>query len=288
MKSTCRLAATALGLTLVLAACGADPEEPTAPEAQDTATAAVTEDPTDEHADHEDHSTEEEDPHANHGGGHDVDLGSILIQVLGTSTGEFVAVEGASGEEVIEGTAVLETTEAGTSVTVQVAGLLAGNTYASHMHDGSCTDVGGHYQDDPTGPMSPPNEIWASSSSDPSGDLEPNHQGVATGSGSADWVPRLQPLSVQIHAPVFPGLPISCADFAYYDAPATLVLSPQPAHDGDVASIEYALDDGELVAYDGPVELTEPGMYTVRVQGVAADGTPTDPQEAVLIIGGPV
>lgn len=288
MKRTCRLTAAALGLTLVLAACGSDAEEPPTPEAQDTATAAVTEDPTDEDADHGDHSAEEDDPHANHGGGQDVLLDPIVVQVLGTSTGEFVTVPGGSGQEAIEGTAVLEATEAGTSVTVRASGLIPDNSYATHLHDGSCSDVGGHYQQDPTGPMAPPNEIWASSSSDPSGDLEPNHQGVANGSGSADWVPRQQPLAVQIHAPVFPGLPIACADFAYYDVPATLVLSPEAAAGADVESIEYSLDDGELQAYDGPVELTESGQYTVRVQGVAADGTTTDLQEVLIVIGGPI
>lgn len=286
MKSTCRLTAAALCLTLVLAACGTDdPEESATPEPQDTATVAVTEDPTDEHADH---SADEEDPHANHGGGQGVVLDPVLVQVLGTSTGEFATVPGGTGQEVIEGTAVLETDESGTTVTVRAAGLLADHTYASHMHDGSCDDVGGHYQQDPTGPMSPPNEIWASSSDDPSGDLEPNHQGVANGSGSADWVPRLQPLSVQIHAPVFPGLPIACANFSAYDVPATLVLSPQTAHDADIESIEYSIDEGELVAYDGPVELTEAGGYTVRVQGITADGTPTDLQELHVVVGGPL
>lgn len=287
MKNTCRLAATTLALALALSACGSDAEEPAAPEAQDTATEAPTEAADDEHDDHADPA--EEDPHANHGGSGETATDPVLVHVLGTSTGVFAPVDDghAGGAEVIEGTAVLQVTESGTSVLVRAAGLLPGQTYASHLHDGACSAVGGHYQHDPAGPMAPPNEIWASSSDDPGGDLEPNQQGVANGAGEADWLPRQQPLSIQIHAPVFPGLPISCADFAEYDGPVTLLLEAHDTHGADLETIEYSLDGGETVVYDEPVQISESGTHTLQVQGRDAAGEATEPQEVSFVVGQP-
>src|SRR5699024_11324442 len=94
------------------------------------------------------------------------------------------------GDLEIEGTAALTKSNSGTAIQVRDSGLEAGESYPSHLHDGSCSDHGGHYIDDPDGPHAPPNEIWASSTSDPEGDLIANDEGVAVGSGSADWIAR--------------------------------------------------------------------------------------------------
>jgi len=134
--------------------------------------------------------------------------------------------------------------------------------------------------------MSPPNEIWGSSSADPSGDLEPNSQGMAVGQGSADWVPRTQDLAVQIHEPEMPGFPVVCADFSAYDSPVTIVLEPDATHGADIETIEYSVNDSEMVAYEGPVEIAEPGSHLLVVQGVDANGAATDPQEFTFVIDG--
>ncbi|PYF96366.1 hypothetical protein SAMN05216184_11926 [Georgenia satyanarayanai] len=278
MNRTGRLTAATLGVALVLSACGSDdPESASTPAAQDTATAAPTEDGAD--------TGEEEDAHANHGGGDSADPTPVTVSLLGTSTGHFEPVEGRGDMFAsIEGTAVLEKSETGTTMTVNASGLDPQFTYPSHMHDGACSTFGGHYQQDPSGPMSPPNEIWGSSSADPSGDLEPNSQGMAVGQGSADWVPRTQDLAVQIHEPEMPGFPVVCADFSAYDSPVTIVLEADATHGADIETIEYSLNDGEMLTYEGPVEVAEAGDHVLVVQGVDANGTATDPQEFTFVI----
>jgi hypothetical protein len=167
---------------------------------------------------------------------------------------------------------------------VTINGLDPQFTYPSHMHDGACSDPGGHYQQDPAGPMSPPNETWGSSSDDPSGNLVPNRQGTAVGRGSADWVPRAQELAVQIHEPELPGFPVVCADFSAYDSAVTIVLTADASHGADIDAIEYSLDGSEMVAYEGPVEVVEPGSHVLLVQGVDPNGTATDPQEVTFAV----
>src|SRR5699024_11706558 len=96
---------------------------------------------------------------------------------------------------------------------------------------------------DPDGPHAPPNEIWASSTSDPEGDLIANDEGVAVGSGSADWIARQQPLSIMIHEPELPGLPIACAELSGYTAPATLVLAADDGEGSGVELLEYRSEE---------------------------------------------
>ncbi len=48
----------------------------------------------------------------------------------------------------------------GTTVTVELTGLVGGEDYISHVHDGPCSESGGdHYKFDPNGSDLPPNEI---------------------------------------------------------------------------------------------------------------------------------
>lgn len=92
----------------------------------------------------------------------------------------------------IAGSAKLTVGEAFTIAKVTVTGLDPDKEYGSHLHDLSCSQGGGgHYQDDEGGAVTPPNELWLSSSEDPLGKLEPNSGGVAHGSGSAEWAARL-------------------------------------------------------------------------------------------------
>lgn len=258
MRSHHRTAAAVLSLGLVLAACSDAAEPATAPAQAEEA--PTTPAPTAQTTDAEDHGA-----HDTHGGGHEAAAaGPVSASVLGTSTGSYGPLAEGMGSAtntlVVEGTVTLVKDEYGTQISTNVTGLLSGEPHAAHLHDGSCTDFGGHYMHDHAGPPEPPNEIWLSSSNDPAGSLEPSRTGSAIGSGGADWVPRETPLSMMIHDSEFPGLPIACADFAAYDGPVTLVL--EPAADG-VEAVEYSLDGGEWVAYEGPVEITGAGEHTV-------------------------
>lgn len=121
----------------------------------------------------------------------------------------------------ISGAAKLTAGADRTTVKANIAGLDPSKRYGSHLHDGTCASGGGgHYQDvvDPTR-VTPPNELWLSSSSDPRGSLAPNPGGVAHGSGSASWAARLTSTrtnarSIVVHEPGVAGLAgrIACAD----------------------------------------------------------------------------
>jgi hypothetical protein len=120
----------------------------------------------------------------------------------------------------IEGFATITRSDAGTNVKAVVRGLEPGTIYAAHLHNAPCSAPnpgGGHYMDDPTGPAAPPNELWLSSTDDPTGGIAANPGGVAHGRGSADWVARPEAQSVVIHyippgGTTAGGPKIACAD----------------------------------------------------------------------------
>src|SRR5690606_32731967 len=184
------------------------------------------------------------------------------------------------------GTATLVKSSGRTDLSVRVTGLPAGAEYPAHLHDGACHDHGGHYMHDPDGPMAPPNEIWASSSSDPQGGLVPNQQGVAIGSGGAAWVARQQPLSIMVHEPELPGLPIACADFSAYEALARVVLAADDGEGSGVETLEYSLDGGDWVAYSGAVEVSAPGDHTVAFRATDAAGNTSEAGELTFAVAG--
>jgi hypothetical protein len=128
--------------------------------------------------------------------------------------------EGAAMGLEIEGFATLTRSDAGTSGKVVVRGLEPGTTYAAHLHNAPCSAAnpgGGHYMNDPAGPAMPPNELWLSSTDDPTAGIAANAGGVAHGRGSADWVARPEAQSVVIHfippgGTTAGGPKIACAD----------------------------------------------------------------------------
>jgi hypothetical protein len=137
----------------------------------------------------------------------------------------------------ISGVAKLKVTRHGTVVKAVVRGLVPGKTYAAHLHSAPCSDPnpgGGHYMNDPLGPHEPPNELWLSSTDDPTAGITANDDGVARGRGAVPWVPRSDTLAVVIHdippgGTTAGGPKIACAD-----------LLPAQRDDGDDDS-----DDGD-------------------------------------------
>lgn len=65
------------------------------------------------------------------------------------------------GADTVAGTAWLAQNDRGTTVTVDMTGLRPGQHYMSHLHAQPCAVDGGgpHFQFDPAGPVTPPNEI---------------------------------------------------------------------------------------------------------------------------------
>jgi large repetitive protein len=113
----------------------------------------------------------------------------------------------------IDGTATLTRSAAGTEAKIVVKGLTPATTYAAHLHNAPCSaaDPGGsHYKNDPAGPSMPPNELWLSSTDDPTFGIRANSAGVAHARGSADWVARPEAQSIVVHAAG--GSKIACAD----------------------------------------------------------------------------
>lgn len=100
---------------------------------------------------------------------------------------------------------MVRTADGTTIVSVHVEGLTAGITYASHVHAAPCATglADGHYKFDPTGPATPPNEIWP-------GPFTTNAAGIGNARTIADGTAGPAAVSVVIHAPG--GAKIACAD----------------------------------------------------------------------------
>src|SRR5919108_1359941 len=116
--------------------------------------------------------------------------------------GTFVMLpDGAAMGLNIEGIAELTRTESGTEAKIVVRGLEPETTYAAHLHNAPCAvnAGGGHYQDVPGGLAAPPNELWLSSTDDPTAGITTNEAGIAQGRGSAEWIARPEAQSIVIH-----------------------------------------------------------------------------------------
>ena len=120
----------------------------------------------------------------------------------------------------VRGTAEIVRSETQTSVEILVTGLEPGVVYTAHLHEGTCANpTSPHYKDDLAGPDAPPNELWpATDPTDPTAGLVADENGVAQGSGVADWVARPTARAIWIHEPpTDPNDPhaharIGCAD----------------------------------------------------------------------------
>lgn len=114
----------------------------------------------------------------------------------------------------IHGSAKMTVGARGTAVKIAVSGLDPAKIYSSHLHNGTCASGGGgHYQDDVTGAVTPPNELWLTNAGVT---LVTNRGGVAHGAGTATWQARTSSAeltnarSVIVHEPG--GTRIACAD----------------------------------------------------------------------------
>lgn len=155
---------------------------------------------------------------------------SLLLTAAPAGAGEHQNLHGTFTETAtgagllydITGSAKLTVGADWTTAKVNIAGLDPSKTYGSHVHNGTCASGGGgHYQDVvSTTLVTPPNELWLSSSEDPRGRLEPNRGGVAHGRGAAAWAARLTSTtqtnarSIVVHEPVDGGPRIACADLS--------------------------------------------------------------------------
>jgi hypothetical protein len=102
---------------------------------------------------------------------------------------------------------MVRTADGRTLVNIVVTGLEPGVTYPSHVHAAPCGtgDADGHYMHDPSGPVTPPNEIWP-------GPITANAAGIARGHTVADFPAGVTAVSVVVHRPGATPNKIACAD----------------------------------------------------------------------------
>lgn len=156
------LSAVALSLALVASACGSDDEDST-----DTTAAASVTTAMDGMEDDADDGMEEMamnmgDPSATRADEVDgASLATGIFELLDTRP---------QGYDDSTGTAWIARHAAGTTVTLEVSGLLPDTDYISHVHADACANNGGdHYQFEVGGSVTPPNEIHLAFTSDADG-----------------------------------------------------------------------------------------------------------------------
>jgi hypothetical protein len=118
--------------------------------------------------------------------------------------GEFHAFASGTGLDISGRAQVVRTADGKTIVSVHLAGLAVDTTYGSHIHQKACndSDADGHYKFDPSGPASPPNEIWPG--------FTTNGAGIGNGKATVHQTAGPEAVSVVVHAPG--GAKIACAD----------------------------------------------------------------------------
>ena len=121
--------------------------------------------------------------------------------------GEFAPFAVGAGLDIDGEAHMVRTGDGRTIVQIVVRGLEPGVTYPSHVHAAPCGtgDADGHYMRDPSGPVTPPNEIWP-------GPITANAAGVATGHVVADFPAGPTAVSVVVHRPGAAPNKIACAD----------------------------------------------------------------------------
>lgn len=125
--------------------------------------------------------------------------------------GDFEPLEDNTDRDISGHATLTRTGDDRTHLSVHVRGLEPNAHYHSHLHAGSCADVGPHYQDNVGGAGEPPNELWPSSDPhDQMAGLHANPAGNVNGRGTAPWRARDEALSVFIHKAH--GMKIACAD----------------------------------------------------------------------------
>ena len=100
-----------------------------------------------------------------------------------------------------------------TMVTIHVAGLVPGRSYASHVHKVSCgvSNADGHFQQVPGAGSTPPNEIWLGGAP-----FSANSGGIANENATADYTANAGAVSVVVHDLTLPATnnKVACADLS--------------------------------------------------------------------------
>jgi hypothetical protein len=123
--------------------------------------------------------------------------------------GEFHSFAAGTGLDIGGHAQMVRAADGRTRVMIEVSGLQAGVSYAAHVHAAPCSvaEADGHYQHDPAGASTPPNEIWP-------GPVTANAAGMASGRTVADFEAGPTAVSVVVHRPGPAPNKVACADLA--------------------------------------------------------------------------
>jgi hypothetical protein len=133
---------------------------------------------------------------------------ALAVSVAGSHTtvadGAFHAFATGTGLDISGRAQMVRTADGKTIVSVHVEGLSPNTTYGSHVHQQACAvgEADGHYRFDPSGPATPPNEIWPG--------FTTNGAGIGNGRAVVQAIAGSAAKSVVVHAPG--GAKIACAD----------------------------------------------------------------------------
>ncbi|MEO1060434.1 MAG: hypothetical protein AAFZ07_03370 [Actinomycetota bacterium] len=178
------------------------------------------------------------------------------------ASGEFVLLDTRpSGFDDVTGTATIARHDGGTTVTVRLEGLPAGERFISHVHEAPCAENGGdHFQFDPEGSDVPPNEIHLR--------FDAAEDGTGFMTAENDMVAGDDAVSFVVHPVDLIDNKIACVDFVPVEAEA--------ASDDEGASGE-SIEAVEVVALEvvggevagGPERISVDLGANVSVQVVA-------------------
>ena len=105
--------------------------------------------------------------------------------------------------------------------------------------------------------------------------------GTVTGSASADWQARAQAQAIVLHDPDHNM--VACVTLDQAQGPVTLTLQGSSPAAGGVTT-EYMLNDGEWMAYEGPVTIDQAGEVTLSYRGTDEEGTTSEPRSVTFTI----
>lgn len=130
---------------------------------------------------------------------------TVLAGGAAVTRGDVHAFAAGAGQSITGRVQMVRTADGRTLVSLHVEGLLPNTAYGSHVHQAACGtgDADGHFRFDPSGPATPPNEIWLSFTTNAAGIGNSNATAAATAGPNA--------VSVVVHAPIT-NAKLACAD----------------------------------------------------------------------------
>ena len=171
------------------------------------------------------------------------------IEGAALATGDLVLLDSRpEGFDDVTGTAWIARHSEGTTVTVEIAGLMPDADYISHLHADVCANDGGdHYQFEVGGSEMPPNEIHLAFTADADGN------GFMTAEN--DQIAGLDAVAFVVHPVELIDNKIGCVDFVELEPGAAAAAIEQGVDHGDMQ-----MDDAEMEDDMGDMEMDDAEM----------------------------